>query len=43
MAVSLMKECFQLWEQVLGLQHPYTTSPLSVLNKWQLENVDTSG
>src|SRR5437016_3717429 len=42
MAVSLMKECFQLREQVLGLQHPYTTSSVSVLNKWQLDGVQLS-
>ncbi|XTI93394.1 hypothetical protein V2W45_1431436 [Cenococcum geophilum] len=36
-ATSLMEKCFQLRKQVLGPQHPYTTSSLKALNKWQLE------
>jgi hypothetical protein len=41
-AISLMEECWQLREQALGPQHPYTTSSLQTLNKWRLENVHIS-
>ena len=39
-AILLMEKCFQLREQVLGPQHPYTTSSLKALNEWQLENME---
>ena len=39
-AISLMEKCFQLREQVLGPQHPYTTLSLKALNEWQLENME---
>jgi hypothetical protein len=39
-AISLMGNCFQLRKQILGHEHPYTTSSLATLNKWQLEDID---
>ncbi|RYP69577.1 hypothetical protein DL771_006014 [Monosporascus sp. 5C6A] len=42
-AISLMEKCVQLQKQFLGPQDPYTTSSLRVLNKWQLEDMETFG
>jgi hypothetical protein len=39
-AVSLMKECVELRQRVLGANHPDFISSSSVLARWEAEQVD---
>jgi Tetratricopeptide repeat len=40
-AISLMRECVQLREQVLGAKHPHFISSSDVLAGWVVEQEDT--
>jgi hypothetical protein len=36
-----MGECVQLRTRILGANHPYTLSSLTVLSRWQTEKSET--
>jgi hypothetical protein len=36
-ALALMERCFQLREQVLGVEHPDTQLSLNILSSWRAE------
>lgn len=39
-AISLMKDCFELRDQILGPEHPDTEASLGALHEWQSEELD---
>jgi len=40
-AISLLEECLQLQERLLGPQHAHTKSSLETITKWQAEKSNT--
>jgi len=38
-ALSLIRECYKLQKQILGVEHPYTQSSYECLKEWEIEEV----